>query len=98
MFYITWAFKFKYKISKYNIKIIYTNYLLLYEGFKIVNLTDIIGLNFSLECYYTDNIENLYILKGHKYLFSWATIKLFDRFKSFFLENKTLLIYHLDRN
>ena len=76
---------------------IYTHYLLLYHNFNIVNLTNIIGIRWSLESYYTDDINNLFILNDHKYQFSWATIRLFDRFKDFFINNGTLLLYHLDR-
>lgn len=76
---------------------IYVHYLLLYQNFKIVNLTDIISLNWSFECYYTNDINNLHILKNNRFLFTWVTPKLFNRFKDFFIENKTLLLYHLDR-
>jgi len=77
--------------------LIYVYYLLLYQNFSIINLTNIINIKWSLECYYTDDINNLYILKNNKYTFSWVTPKLFNRFKDFFIENKTFLLYHIDR-
>lgn len=77
--------------------IIYINYLILFHNFNFINLTHIINHRMSLESYYTDDINNLIILKNNKYQFGWATIKLFDRFKDFFINNGTLMLYHLDR-
>ena len=65
MFYITWAFKFKYKISNYNIKIIYTNYLLLYECLMIVNLTNIIGVIINLSYLSIKSLSNRFFNKNH---------------------------------
>ena len=79
--------------------LIYSFYLVLYHNFKFVNLTDEIGLNFSLEVFYTDDINKLNKLKKLGYGFNWAIKKQISnpKVKYFYDNNKTFLIYHLDR-
>ena len=50
---------------------IYQFYLILYHNFTILNITDLINWNHSLEGYNTSDINILYKLKNNKYGFSW---------------------------
>lgn len=76
---------------------IYLNYLYLYHNFNIINVTPLIKHNWSLESYYTNDIQNLYKLKSIKYGFSFITPRIYEKFKNFFIEEGSFLIYHLDR-
>ncbi len=76
---------------------IYLNYLYLYHNFNIINITPIIKHNWSLEAYYTNDIENLNKLKTIKYGFSFITPKIYEKFKNFFIDEGSFIMYHLDR-
>ena len=41
---------------------IYLSYLLLHHNFTIINITPLLNYNWSLECYNTNNINNLQLL------------------------------------
>jgi len=77
--------------------IIYLNYLLLYKDFSLLNITPLIDHNWSLELYYTDNIEKLNKLKEHKYGFGWVIPKFLEISYDYLLNEGTFLIYHTDR-
>lgn len=76
---------------------IYLNYLVLYHNFEFINITPLIGQNWSLESYEHNNINNLEILKNHSYTFSWIIPKLFNQHKEYLIKNGSFLLYHLDR-
>jgi len=76
---------------------IYLNYLVLYYNFKFINITPIIGIEWSLESYKDKNINNLEILKKHSYTFSWIVPWLFNKHKKYIMKNGSFLLYHLDR-
>ena len=76
---------------------IYLNYLILYHNFSIINLSQIINLQWSLEFYNTNNIEDLNILVQNNYGFSYITKKFYDSHRAFTLSQGSFLLYHLDR-
>ena len=76
---------------------IYQFYLILYHNFTILNITDLINWNHSLEGYNTSDINILYKLKNNKYGFSWIDPSLFNNHKDFLLKEGSFLLYHLDR-
>jgi len=76
---------------------IYLNYLILYHKFNILNLSNLINLNWSLECYNTNNKEDLSILKNNNYGFSWATPNFFNDNKDYLMKEGCCLLYHLDK-
>jgi hypothetical protein len=76
---------------------IYLNYLVLYHNFEFINIEPIIGINWSLESYRDNNINNLEILKKHSYTFSWIDHRLFNKHKDYLTKNGSFLLYHLDR-
>jgi hypothetical protein len=78
--------------------IIYLSYLILHDNFKIVNITPFINHNWSLESYNTTDINNLRILKSLNYSFSFLNKLFYSNHIDFFKNEKTFLIYHLDRN
>jgi len=94
---------FFYKINYSNINWnhfdhkVYLSYLVLYHNFNIINLTEIIGINWSLESYNTDNIDNLNLLKLNNYGFSYITTNFYRNHINFFMNEGTFLLYHLDR-
>ena len=71
---------------------IYLNYLILYHNFNILNLSNLINLDWSLESYNTNNKENLSILKNNNYGFSWATPTFLNNHKDFFNERRLFFI------
>jgi hypothetical protein len=74
---------------------IYLNYLLLYQEFKIVNITNELGIYWSLENY---NSTNIGFLKGEGYGFGWITPNMFRNNTEAMLNEGALFLYHLDRN
>ena len=78
---------------------IYLNYLVLYHNFEFINITPLIGKNWSLESYKDpdNNINNLEILKKHSYTFSWIVPGLFNKHKEYLIKNGSFLLYHIDR-
>lgn len=77
--------------------IIYINYLILHHNFTILNITPILNHYWSLEMYNTQNIDDLQILKSINYSFSFITKNLYSNHVDFFRNEKTFLLYHLDR-
>jgi len=76
---------------------IYLNYLILYHKFNILNISNLINHNWSLESYNTNNEKNLSILKNNNYGFSWVTPHFFDNNKDYLMKEGCCLLYHLDR-
>ena len=76
---------------------IYLNYLILHRKFNILNFSNLINHNWSLESYNTNNNENLNILKNNNYGFSWATPTFLNDHKEFLMKEGCFLLYHLDR-
>jgi len=77
--------------------LLYLNYLILYENFKFINITSLIGLDFSLERLSTENLNQLNILKDNKYGFSYVNHNIFNKQRTYFIQEGTFLIYHIDR-
>jgi hypothetical protein len=77
--------------------IMYLNYLILYHNFNILNVSNLINHNWSLEGYDTNNKENLNILKNNNYGFSWAMPNFLNNHKDFLMKEGCCLLYHLDR-
>ena len=57
----------------------------------------IINRDFSLESFYTDNIADLETLSANKFDFSWVCPRLYNKFRDYFNDKGTFLLYHLDR-
>ena len=76
---------------------VYLNYLILYHDFSILNLSNLINHNWSLESYNTNNKEYLNILKNNNYGFSWVTPHFLNNNKDFLIKEGCFLLYHLDR-
>lgn len=76
---------------------IYLSYLYLYHNFTFLNISPIVNNGWSLESYYTNNLDNLNKLKSINYGFSFITKQLFNANVDFCLNEKTFLLYHLDR-
>lgn len=86
-----------YNLSWYNFDhIMYSYYLLLYQDFHLINITERIGRCFSLESYCDDNEDNLMKLLEVKYEFGWVIPTFFKIKKDFLLKQGTFLLYHLD--
>jgi hypothetical protein len=77
--------------------LIYQYYLILYHGFKIINITPITNINFSLENLNTNDMNILQKLIDIKYGFSWVNSKMYNLNKDFLDSQKSFLIFHLDR-
>jgi hypothetical protein len=77
--------------------LIYQYYLILYHGFKIINITPITSINFSLENLNTNDMNILQKLIDIKYGFSWVNSKMYNLNKDFLDSQKSFLIFHLDR-
>jgi hypothetical protein len=77
--------------------IIYLSYLILHDNFKIINITPFINHNWSLESYNTTDINNLIILKSLNYSFSFLNKLCYYNHIDFFKNERTFLLYHLDR-
>jgi hypothetical protein len=77
--------------------IIYQYYLILYDGFEIINTTPITNEKWSLEVLSTTEIGILNKLVDIKYGFSWNSKKMYELNKKFIDSQKGFLIYHLDR-
>lgn len=73
------------------------NYLILYHNFNIINLTQLININNSLESYNTYYIKDLDILKSNYYGFSYIVNKFYENHKKFLTNEGSFLLYHLDR-
>lgn len=77
--------------------VIYLCYLLLYQKFKIINLTPILNLHWSLESYHTTDIHHLYQLESYGYGFAFLTKQLYETHTEFLKQHGCFLLYHLDR-
>jgi hypothetical protein len=91
--------KFSYENMNYNHfdHLIYLNYLILYHGFTIVNITDVIQFEWSIENLYTSDEKILELLKQQGYGFSYINHGLLDANHGYMMREGTFLIYHLDR-
>ena len=78
--------------------IIYQYYLILHDGFEIIDTTPITKISWCLEKLYTDNIDILNALINMKYGFSWNTKNFYNLNKEFIKAQKGFIIYHLDRD
>ena len=78
--------------------IIYQYYLILTEGFEIVNTTPITNIKWSLEGLNTTDMEIFDKLQKEQYGFGWVTNVLYEANKEFLTKSGTFLIYHLDRS
>ena len=76
---------------------IYLNYLLLYKNFRLINITELIGVKNSLENFYTENVKTLEKLRENKYGFSWISAKLYLKHKKYLNQQGTFILYHCDR-
>jgi hypothetical protein len=76
---------------------IYTQYLLRYQGFTVINVTECVNHGFSLEEYDQLPGDKLHILKELGYSFSHASQKTFNAHSDFLIQNGCFLIFHLDR-
>lgn len=76
---------------------IYVNYLILYHGFKFINVKPLINWNYGgLELYNDEDENNLKILKQHDYTFSWITPRLFKMHKEYLTNNGSFMLFHID--
>lgn len=78
--------------------IIYQYYLILYHDFKIINITPITNIHWSLEKLNTKNINILNQLLNVDYGFSWINQSMYDLNKQFIQSHGGFLIFHLDRS
>lgn len=79
-------------------QVIYLNYLILYHNWKFFNLQTIIPINrYSLELYYTKDINELIKLKENNYSFAWLNFTIFNNYKEYLINNGMFMIFHLDR-
>ena len=77
--------------------LIYTYYLLLYRGFKMIDTTKLTGKSYPIESYCDESDDNLEKLLMAKYGFGWVNRCFYNKKKEFLTKNVTFLIYHLDR-
>jgi hypothetical protein len=77
--------------------IIYQYFLILTEGFQIVNTTPITNLNWSLERLNTTDINVFNKLQETGYGFGWITKEQFCKCIEYFTSSGSFLTYHLDR-
>jgi hypothetical protein len=70
---------------------------MLYHNFNILNLSNLINHNWSLEAYNTKDKKNLNILKNNNYGFSWVTPDFLYTHRDFLIKEGCFLIYHIDR-
>jgi len=88
-------------ISNLNYKqwdhVTYGSYLLAYHDFEIINCSKTINHNGDMQCYITHNVDDLHLLKNINKQFSWVFLHLYNLHKDFFINEKTFLIYHIDR-
>jgi len=76
---------------------IYQLFLILTDGFEIINTTPITNLKWSLEYMLTEDKSVLHALLDIGYGFSWNTKAFYTKNQSFVHEQKGFLVYHLDR-
>lgn len=80
--------------------IIYLNYLILYHNFKIINMNDILNTDKEIgiyECVSCTNINQILKYKEVKNSFSYIAYYLFKKFKNFFINEGTFILFHLDK-
>lgn len=91
-------YKKNYSIFGYFETIVYQYYLIIYHNFQIINLSSIItNLDWSLECFYPDDKNELIKLENLNYGFSYIREQLYLKHKNFLDKKGSLIIYHLDR-
>jgi hypothetical protein len=76
--------------------IIYEYYLILYQNFKMINITHIVGACGSIEFLYDIDQEMTNKLKLLEYGFSWVPKRLYVKAKELFNKNGAFIQYHLD--
>jgi hypothetical protein len=92
-----------YNNIKYNLvwhqfeHIIYQYYLMLKDNFKIINITPVINIQWSLENFIINDVVKLNYLAEIGYGFSWVSKNSFIHQKDYLLNKKVCFIYHLDR-
>ena len=79
-------------------EVTYSYYLILYHEFHIVDITQLLGICWSLESFCNTTIEKLKILKNHNYGFSFIIAPLFNAHTEFLMNEHALFVYHLDRH
>jgi hypothetical protein len=75
--------------------IIYSNYLLLYESFNILNTTKIINVGDFI--HNTENINNIEKLKDFNYGYSFMYYGVFQHHKEFLTNEATIFLFNIDR-
>ena len=88
-------------ITRYHFDyLIYQNYLILYHGFEIINITPLTGITFSLEelNLRANDTGVLNTLIDIQYSFSWVTKSTFSMIPEFIKQQGGFMIYHLDRS
>jgi hypothetical protein len=76
--------------------VMYQYYLLVHHDFRIVNVTPITGVRWSLEHLMIWNEKMLEDLQDAGYGAGWITKKNFQTAPAAFLRGGTFLIYHMD--
>jgi hypothetical protein len=76
---------------------IYLLYLVLYHGFKFINVTPLVGVKQSLEHFATYNVEKIHALSRIGYGHSWITRTQYELNREVLDNLGTFLVFHLDR-
>lgn len=77
--------------------IIYQLFLILNDGFEIINITPITNMKWSLEQLYTNDKDVLQQLVDIGYGFSWNVRLFYIKNPDFVHQQKGFILYHLDR-
>lgn len=70
---------------------------MLKDNFKIINITPVINIQWSLENFIINDVVKLNYLAEIGYGFSWVSKNSFIHQKDYLLNKKVCFIYHLDR-
>lgn len=76
--------------------LVYLNYLILYHGFQLLNMSPLTGIQEPLETF-DATLDQLAILKEHLFGFGWMVKQVFHKHRDYLLDQGTFLLYHLDR-
>ncbi len=76
----------------------YTNYLILYHDFKLINTTPITHRRYSLEWLITGDKTVLDGLAEIKFGFGWILAQLYHMHTEYLNEKGTFIIYHTNRH
>ena len=77
--------------------ITYTNYLLITKNFRLINLSDKLNYNWSLESFIPKDISMYNYLKCNNYGFGWCIPQFYNLYKELLDEERPFLLYHIDR-